>query len=174
MGVKIELRDISTNERLSEETSCYSATLVVNGKVVGTTGNRGCGGGDEVNLKPGCGWTWPELEAAVKADYPAHDISYMYPGAAAGSHMMDASLETVCGEIVEKHGFEKKVKRAMKSKIVVLTGNKGEYRTYGWKGVKQITPAHLAAFAKSNPSIKPLNAMTPAEQDAAISAAFVG
>jgi hypothetical protein len=42
--MKIELKKISFNERMSEETSCFVADLYINGKKVGYAENRGTGG----------------------------------------------------------------------------------------------------------------------------------
>jgi hypothetical protein len=48
--MKIELRKISFNERMSEETNCYAADLYVDGKKVGEVGNDGHGGCDRPTL----------------------------------------------------------------------------------------------------------------------------
>lgn len=48
--MKIELRNIRINARLSEETNCFSATLYVDGKKVGECLNRGHGGETEVHV----------------------------------------------------------------------------------------------------------------------------
>lgn len=42
--MKIELRKISFNERMSEETNCFVADLYIDGKKVGYCENRGTGG----------------------------------------------------------------------------------------------------------------------------------
>ena len=42
--MKIELKKISFNERMSEETNCFIADLYINGKKVGYVKNDGCGG----------------------------------------------------------------------------------------------------------------------------------
>jgi len=42
--MKIELKKISFNERMSEETNCFVADLYINGKKVGYAENRGTGG----------------------------------------------------------------------------------------------------------------------------------
>lgn len=42
--MKIELRKISYNERMSEETNCFVADLYINGKKVGYVKNDGRGG----------------------------------------------------------------------------------------------------------------------------------
>lgn len=48
--MKIELKKFTANERLSEETLAYAADVYVDGKKVGTAGNHGTGGPDEVRI----------------------------------------------------------------------------------------------------------------------------
>lgn len=45
--MKIELRNVRYNERLSDETSCFDAVLVIDGNARGGVRNRGCGGAHE-------------------------------------------------------------------------------------------------------------------------------
>ena len=42
--MKIEIKNLSHNKRLSEETQCFACSVYVNGKKVGTAENRGHGG----------------------------------------------------------------------------------------------------------------------------------
>ena len=42
--MKVTLKSVKFMESLSEETNCFSATVYINGKRVGTAENRGCGG----------------------------------------------------------------------------------------------------------------------------------
>jgi hypothetical protein len=48
--MKIEVKKISHNARLSEETMCFSADLYVDGKNIGSVGNRGHGGCNDFNV----------------------------------------------------------------------------------------------------------------------------
>lgn len=48
--MKIELRKIQVNNRLSEETLCFSADIVIDGKVAGEATNRGHGGCTDYRL----------------------------------------------------------------------------------------------------------------------------
>jgi len=161
--MKIELRGISVNSHLSEENFCFSATLVVDGKVVGTVSNRGHGGCDDVRLKPDCGLTEKEIDEAVAKSYPGTDTTSMgVPG------IMEASLESVCAVLVSKHLIAQDVKRKMKRKIVVVED--GKLYEYGWKGCKAITPQHVEAFKRTNPDKVMLNTMTAAQFEAALAA----
>jgi len=42
--MKIELKNVKFNKVMSEETFCFSATICLDGKRIGTAQNRGCGG----------------------------------------------------------------------------------------------------------------------------------
>lgn len=44
--MKIEIRNIKINKRLSEETTCFSLSLYVDGKFIGSASNNGLGGGN--------------------------------------------------------------------------------------------------------------------------------
>ena len=48
--MNIELRNIKVHERLSEETTCFDASLYINGKKVGYANNRGTGGPTDYGL----------------------------------------------------------------------------------------------------------------------------
>lgn len=48
--MKIELRKIRINTRMSEETTCFSADIYLDGKLAGEAMNRGHGGETEIRL----------------------------------------------------------------------------------------------------------------------------
>ena len=78
--VVITLDKIRHFAPMSEETHCFTATLLVNGKRVGTVSNEGHGGCDLVHFDKGCEWDHMSLEKAVKESYPPVDISDIAPG----------------------------------------------------------------------------------------------
>lgn len=49
--MKVELRKVSINKRLSQETTCFSADIWIDGKKVGEAANRGHGGPNEIYIK---------------------------------------------------------------------------------------------------------------------------
>jgi hypothetical protein len=57
----IGIRSLKVQRRLSEETLCFSATIVVNGKAAGEATNRGSGGATDIHIKS------PELREAAGA-----------------------------------------------------------------------------------------------------------
>lgn len=48
--MKLELKNVKIHEDMSEETTCFSATLYVNGVKAAICSNRGCGGPTDVNF----------------------------------------------------------------------------------------------------------------------------
>lgn len=101
----IELRNIKTSAFASQETHCYQADLIVDGVKWGTVGNEGHGGPDRFDGTKGFSWAdITALEARIKATYPQQDVGYLYGDSApAGTHMMEQSLEIVCGDLVNHH-----------------------------------------------------------------------
>jgi hypothetical protein len=62
---KLEVKNVTYNKRLSEETMCYTATIYIDGEKMGTASNRGNGGSDEYsNLKLQLAMT-PDMEAQL-------------------------------------------------------------------------------------------------------------
>lgn len=45
--MKCELRNVKINNRLSDETTCFSASLYIDGRKEAEVANRGCGGSNE-------------------------------------------------------------------------------------------------------------------------------
>lgn len=50
--MKLELKNVRIHEDMSEETTCFSATLYVDGIRAALCSNRGCGGSTDVNFLP--------------------------------------------------------------------------------------------------------------------------
>src|SRR5215468_2227103 len=58
--MNLSLKNVKVNDRLSEETVCFTATVCVDGKPVGTAANRGTGGCNEYH------WTDREAGRALE------------------------------------------------------------------------------------------------------------
>lgn len=142
----IELKKITINIGMSEETNCYSADLYVDGLKAGTVGNHGHGGCDMVRLV--AGFDERELNDQIKATYPKRPYNFG-PG-----HVgeFETDLESLCGEIVGKHIYTKDLKRKMRSKVLVLEGP-DQIMEYSWKGVRTIDAARIAAFKTQKPHL---------------------
>ena len=128
--MKIELKKISFNERMSDETNCFIADLYINGKKVGECNNEGRGGptdyhGDskEANV------LIKEAEEYCKSLPPhrSEELDFEYP----------QSLESVIDELLEAHlkGKEEAKRLKLYQKGIcfgILNGM--SYQTVSWSG----------------------------------------
>jgi hypothetical protein len=92
----IELKNIKHSEFASEETHCYEATLYVDGVRWGVVGNQGTGGPDHFHGVAGRNYgDLPALDERIAAAYPRITFGDDHEG-------ISASLETVCGDLVNQ------------------------------------------------------------------------
>jgi hypothetical protein len=124
--MKIELRRISHNARMSEETPCFTADLYVDGTKRGTVSNRGTGGSHDFS-----DWNAEkEINEYAKAlppnQFPAewckNGESRDYPQTA----------ETIVGDLLDKH-LEEKQKKAEVNKLIKAMKTKTLFRKAGSK-----------------------------------------
>jgi hypothetical protein len=112
----ITLKSISHNERMSDETHCYSATLYVDGDKWGEVSNHGHGGPDSFHPVKGKGWddlrALNERIEATMAKIEAYGMT------------LTPSLETICGDLVNEWLREKDFKRAMSRKVLFTQDGK--------------------------------------------------
>jgi hypothetical protein len=116
--MKIELRNLKTLASLSEETHCYTATIVVDGKPAFQASNHGHGGPD--HYQPIAPFTYDDvkrIDAWLAANRPV-DKSY--------GMEIECSLEIEVGDLINKALAVKRLNRMLKTKIVVLVDNKGK------------------------------------------------
>lgn len=138
--MKIELKNLKINERLSEETTCFSATVYVDGKRAFEASNRGHGGANEYHG----GY---EAAAAYAATLPPYTSEV-------GSLPYD--LDMLIDDLIEKHRFESALKRDLK-RVAFIDG--GKY--FLTKALA--TPDMIAAVIKRYPSATILNTMPLAD-----------
>ena len=117
--MKCELKKVKINQRLSEETTCYSADLYIDGKKAADCSNRGCGGPDEIR------WLSSELEEKFKAM-----LATMPPFEAYGV-TITPSTDTYIGELLDAHETKVQLRRwCAKAVLFRLVGDEaGQYRT---------------------------------------------
>lgn len=130
--MKFELKNISYNSRLSEETAAYSATLFIDGKKAGTVSNHGHGGCDNQHLEK-----WVDLaavEAYIKANHPPLESEF-------GSDPIPCDLELLCARLLDEHLLGKAIKSKLSKNHVVLF----DKQVLSWPKAK-IAPAHLEQF----------------------------
>ena len=122
--MKIELKKISFNERMSEETSCFVADLYINGKKVGECDNDGRGGCTDYG-----GNTKADNEIIEKAEAFCKTLPHNEFG--------EQSLEDVINDLLEAHLKAKEEAKRMKQYAKgicfgVLNGR--SYQTVSWTG----------------------------------------
>jgi hypothetical protein len=146
--MSIELKSISTNERLSEETPCYSAKLYWNGAHVASVANHGHGGPDMVDVVKSREEAFRAAVAYIKALPPV-------PSGIEGFGPLAMDLELWCHLTVEKEAHRKTLLRAMKKdlKSAIVFERDGKIFTVKFKGVKVVDNRHVAAFKQMRPEI---------------------
>lgn len=123
--MKIELRKLSTNQKLSEETNCFSADVYVDGVKAAEHSNYGHGGPDMVRVIDK--EKYAEFEAWCKAQPPI-------PIGLGTDRTIEMNAELYVGELVEKMIQSKRLKRTCKGKTLFrVEGDKADM----WRIVKE-------------------------------------
>lgn len=137
--MKIELKSIKIHKGLSEETYCYTATVLVDGVPAFSASNHGHGGPDSYH--PVKGYTGPserEISDWLKANKEpcvSHGMSLEY------------DLELMVGELLENHERRQTLSRMLKSKIVVMIEDKGQPALASYPAKYKPTPENIAKVA---------------------------
>ncbi|SFH27794.1 hypothetical protein SAMN04488020_10977 [Palleronia marisminoris] len=105
--MKIELKSIKYAAFSSEETNCYSATLYINGKKIGTVGNDGHGGPDRFH---GDHAAFAEADAWCKANLPRWQMN---------DESFETDLEMRCGQLVDEWLVARDLKTALRTKVLM-------------------------------------------------------
>ena len=119
--MKIELKNIKYSGFASHETSCYEATIYIDGKKAGTVENGGYGGCDSVHPYQ----VAQQIDAYAKT-LPKHICSFNDPETGKPAEM-EQTHETIFGEILTDWLHAKDLKRAM-AKRILFTGADGKIR----------------------------------------------
>lgn len=114
----ITLKNIKHSAFASQETHCYEATVYFNGKKAGIVGNQGHGGcDDEHRTDPE---VWAAMEAYIKT-LPMRKPDWLDEEDHEG---FPASLEVICGGLVNEWLVTKDLKRLLKSRVVFIRDGK--------------------------------------------------
>lgn len=151
--MKLELKNITVNELLSDETHCYSASLYVDGKNIGTVSNRGHGGCDDFH---------GDREAYQRADDWCQNN---LPATNLGNGLADVTtdLETWCAQRVTDHLICRDMKRTMERKaLFTLPGKPGIFQL-GYKGRRTPDPMLFTVIERQHPGAQILNTMPEAD-----------
>lgn len=130
--MKIELKKISFNERMSDETNCFIADLYINGKKVGSCDNDGRGGCTNYG-----GSTKEDNVLIVKAEAYCKSLPKVKSSFGIGSLEYDQNLESVIDELLEAHLKAKDEAKRIKmydKAICFGVPNGSSYRSVYWKG----------------------------------------
>ena len=117
--LRIDVRNVRVNQALSQETSCFSATLYVDGRRVGTAGNRGEGGCNEYDVARDI---LEKMEKSAR-EWCAGNVDWWKP------EYLEA-LDAMIGELIDRKEEEKFVRRRAGSQTLFrLKGDaKGVWR----------------------------------------------
>jgi hypothetical protein len=121
----IELKRITYNARLSEETSAYAADFYVNGVKWGQVSNTGRGGQDRVDLVAGRNYDdLVALNKLIAETYPTIDATDV------GGDTLTPDLETVCGECLNEFLILRDVRRDLGRDVMFFKdGRPGDGQT---------------------------------------------
>lgn len=116
--IQIELKNIRLNERLSQETPCYSASLYADGVFIAEVGNEGHGGPDRVlRYAAGKGRAdFDEVERRVKAEHPPIQFE--------GYDPLPTDLDVVCQTIVWDSAAERALRTKLRTYAVFAEGGR--------------------------------------------------
>jgi hypothetical protein len=152
--MKLELKAIRYHERLSEETSCYTADLYCNGVHIANVGNRGQGGPDEVHPVSAASRTAVDQAEAYCKTLPNRSSEYFPDG-------WPMDLEGWCGEQLDAYLANKDFTKAIASKVLMIED--GKLMESKFRGVRRIEPKHIAHVAAKYPGAVILNTLPVAE-----------
>jgi hypothetical protein len=145
--MQLELKRISYNARLSQETNAYSADLYMDGRKVATCSNAGHGGCDEVH------WLVPEAADLIDAFFKT------VPPIKSHGYELQPDLELWCGQQVDRFATLKNLRRVL-GRCVVLIDAQGVERNFPkLKPVRLAEPNVQAELAKRYPGATILNGL---------------
>lgn len=137
--MEIEIKGLRTNKAFSEETTCYQATIYVDGKAAFAASNDGHGGCDFYRPLPGYdGPSEKEISDWLKANKEpmvSHGMTLEY------------DLELFVGELIEAIDRQKTLARMLKSKIVVMIEHEGAPALASYPARFGPTPENIAKIA---------------------------
>lgn len=115
--MKIELKNVTYNKRLSQETSAYAADIWVDGVKRGSVQNSGTGGPDMI---------YPHTLASELETY-----AKTLPHTECYGTMLEQNVDMVLGELLNTHLATKDLQRIMKTKTLFTTADGKMYTVKG-------------------------------------------
>lgn len=145
--MEIEIKNVKYAEWASEETSCFSATVYIDGKKAGTARNEGTGA---PNL-----YEPYELEQRLEAHaktFPPTPYTFISGGEEV-THMLPQSADGIIEDLLMQHLYARDLKRHLKDRIVFVRDD--EIKT-----TKKLSPGHLHGWLMHSELQKKLNSST--------------
>lgn len=131
--MKFELKNVSHNATLSEETLCFSAVLYIDGKKAFEVSNRGHGGCDDVRQVGSI--TLDEVNRWLEANRPRFGLDINPEG-------LPHDLEIEVGELMNRWLARKEIMSMCSRKLVTVKD--GKIYTRGKMVSNKLTPAQVA------------------------------
>lgn len=132
--MKVVLKNIKVSEKLSEETTCFSADVFVNGKKVAYARNSGRGGCTDYNSYENKREVLRDLE-----QYLSIQPNIVYSSPNEKSFEMESNLENLIDFLLDEHlqkkedaRMKKVIEKACLKSIVFGIPNSGKYRQIGY------------------------------------------
>jgi len=108
--MNIQLKNLKIVQSLSEETTCYSATVYVDGKKAFYAANRGCGGADEYHPIEVALFNAASAWAKAQPPRKFNDME------------LASDLELVISDLITEHLVQQDAKRLLKKIAFVENG----------------------------------------------------
>lgn len=156
----IELKNITYNARLSEETPAYAASLYVDGKKIGTVSNAGHGGPDNFD---GDREAYDRADKWCRENLPKGVVRTGNEDEGVKTHEFDTDLEMRCGELLEAHLLRRELRSLLRSKILYLNNN-GALMETSYKGVRKIEAKHMEHFKAKAQGVRKILNELPEEE----------
>ena len=153
--MKVELKNLKHSEFASRETNCFEATVYINGKRAFYARNDGHGGAD----------LYAPLENQDRGEFTSslNDlINYCltlpkWGSEFGGEDNMDVTPEILIGNLVNDILDTKKLKKALKAKVLFVNEN-GIYQT-GYRGNRKVDQNLIDMVKDENPDSIILNCL---------------
>jgi hypothetical protein len=140
--MKIELKNVKYAAFASQETSCFEATVYVDGKKAGTADNNGRGG--PTTVRP---WPLAERINAYAATLPGTVTEYKNSDGSV--FVMKQTAETIIDRLLSDFLIARDVKRTLKTCVVYISAKDGTVRNS-----TKITPDQLARGLRDEEMLK--------------------
>jgi len=157
--MKVELKNLKHSEYASHVTHCYEATVWINGKRAFYARNDG-GGGEDL---------YAPLENQERSEFTSslndlinHCLTLPKWGSEfGGKDDMDVTPEILIGNLVNDMLDAKKLKKALKAKVLFVNEN-GIYQT-GYRGSRKVDQNLIDMVKDENPDCIVLNCLAFSE-----------